>query len=289
MEMNVLVLRQPHVSLRLVRAEVIRNYMDFPVWMGTDYAVHEVQELYPSSPLVVPSYDLASGRFECSEEGGGTVSLVFVREAGQRPTVGQLQIPLSALQGLDMGLLIYAKHQRVLRRVKIQRYDICRLFGKLRISAYAPASPSLKLNAMTAQYPPHEGSRKRQGLSQQSPIPLGVSGRGRLVQHLQYASLIIRQVSSSLPRARGISQAIQSQPGKTRAPFGHSGWTRLKLAGNSVRSHAIVGHQDNLGAEHQPLLRSSGANPRFQNSSLVGFQCYRSRLITHDHSLPHYS
>ncbi len=289
MEMNILVPREPHVSLRLMRAEVVRNYMDFPVWMGAYYAVHEVQELYPSSPLVVSSYDLTGGRFECSEKGGGAVSLVFVREAGQCPTVGQLQIPLSTLQGLDVGLLIYAKYQRILRRVKIQRYDVCRLFGKLRIGAYTPASPPLKLDAMTAQYLPYKIGRKRQCLGQQSPIPLGVSGWWCLIKHLQHAPLVIGQVSSPLSGARGISQPVQSQPGKTRAPLGHRGRTRLKLSGNGVRSHTFVGHQDNLGTEHQPLLRSSGASPRFQNSSLLGFQCYRSGLITHDHSLPHYS
>ena len=58
MKMNALVPREPHIPPRLMRAEVVHNDVDFPVRMGSDYAVHEIQELYPSSPLVMPGYDL---------------------------------------------------------------------------------------------------------------------------------------------------------------------------------------------------------------------------------------
>ena len=62
-EMNVLVPRQPHVPFRLMRAEAVHNDMDFPVRMGIDYAVHKIQKLYPSAPLVMPSHNMTGGRF----------------------------------------------------------------------------------------------------------------------------------------------------------------------------------------------------------------------------------
>ena len=47
-----------------MRAEVVHNDMDFPVRMVADYPVHEIEELYPSSSLVVCGYDLTGGCFQ---------------------------------------------------------------------------------------------------------------------------------------------------------------------------------------------------------------------------------
>jgi len=81
---------------------VVHNDMDFPVRMGIDYAVHKIQKLYPSTPLVMPSYNMTGGRFQHREEGGSAMARVFMREASHRPTIGQFQIALSALQRLDV-------------------------------------------------------------------------------------------------------------------------------------------------------------------------------------------
>src|SRR3990172_973450 len=230
MQMNIFVPREPQVPLRFMRAEVVHDDMDCPVRMGAHYAVHKIQELDSSSSLVMPGDDLTGGRFEGREEGGRAMPLVLMREALKRPPVRQFQVPLSALQRLDVRFLIYAKHQRILRRIEIQSDNIRCLFSKLRVGAYTPTPPPLKLDAVTAQHLPYKISRKRQCPRQQRPVPLAITGRRRLVQHPEDTLLVVRQVSSALSRPRGISETIQSQPGEPQAPLGHRGRPSLHLS-----------------------------------------------------------
>ena len=60
--------------------------------MDADDAVHDFKELHPPAPLVMPGNNLTGGCFQCGEEGSRAMSLVFMRESGQRSTVGQFQI-----------------------------------------------------------------------------------------------------------------------------------------------------------------------------------------------------
>ena len=61
---------------------------------------------------------LAAGDLERGKQAGGAVSLVVVRHPCGQPRP-QRQQRLRSVEGLDLGLLVYAQHQRPLRRVQI--------------------------------------------------------------------------------------------------------------------------------------------------------------------------
>ena len=77
------------------------------------HLVHEVEELAAPPPRVVAGLDQAAGHFQGGEQCGGAVTLVAVREAGQRFAIGQAQPALRALQRLDRGLLVHGDHDRI--------------------------------------------------------------------------------------------------------------------------------------------------------------------------------
>jgi len=93
MEMNILVAGKPEIPLWLVRAEVIHNDMDFSVRTRADHAIHEIKELHPLSPLVVPGDNFASSRLQRSEKSGSTMPLILVGKASHRSAVGQPEVP----------------------------------------------------------------------------------------------------------------------------------------------------------------------------------------------------
>ena len=146
MKVNVLVAGKPEIPLWLVRAEIIHNDVDFSVRMRANNTIHEIKELHPLPPLVVPGDDLAGSRLQRSEKGGSTVPLILVGEASHRSAVGQPEVPLGALKSLDMGFLIDAENERILRWVKVQSHNIDGFLGELRIGAYTPTPPPLELN-----------------------------------------------------------------------------------------------------------------------------------------------
>ena len=89
MKVNVLMPGKPQIPLWLVRAQVIHNDMDFSIRMRADNAVHKIEELHPSSSLIVASDDLTGGRFQRGEKGSSTMPFILVGEASDRPAAGQ--------------------------------------------------------------------------------------------------------------------------------------------------------------------------------------------------------
>ena len=74
--------------------------MDFALRMRGDDMVHEVQELDPPAPFVVPSDDLAAGEIERREERRRAMPFVIVRLAGQS---GGDQKPAGGREGAAAG------------------------------------------------------------------------------------------------------------------------------------------------------------------------------------------
>ena len=63
-EMNVGVAFEPTVILRLMGVEIVEDDMDFAASMLGDDPVHEVEELDPAPPFIVPSRNLAARHIE---------------------------------------------------------------------------------------------------------------------------------------------------------------------------------------------------------------------------------
>jgi len=102
-EMDVLMLGQPAVAFRLMGVEIIKNDMDFATLIGLDDAVHEVEELDAPTAFVLAARDHARGNIKGGKQRRRAVALVVVRLAGERPPIGQFQVPLNPFQRLYEG------------------------------------------------------------------------------------------------------------------------------------------------------------------------------------------
>jgi hypothetical protein len=130
-EMHVLVALEPAVVLGLVGVEIVEDDMDGGVRMRGDDIVHEIEEFDPAPAIFVGCRDLAGGDLERREQRRSAVALVVVTMTGQSSAVGQLQIPLGTLQGLDRGLFVDTGDDRVLRRGHVESAALATNSGSL--------------------------------------------------------------------------------------------------------------------------------------------------------------
>src|SRR6266576_4669614 len=83
-------------------------------------------------PFLAQTKHLAVGSIEGCKQRRRPIPLV-VMGPGLATSAFERQARLSAIQSLDLTLLIQTQHQSVLRWVQVQTYDIGQLLGKLGI------------------------------------------------------------------------------------------------------------------------------------------------------------
>src|SRR5262245_50859273 len=103
-EMHVPVTLEPAIVLGLVGVEVVEDDVDGGVRMASDNIVHEIEEFDASPTIFVGSRDLSGGDLEGCKQRRSAVALVVVAVTGQRPSIGEFEVSLGALQRLDRGL-----------------------------------------------------------------------------------------------------------------------------------------------------------------------------------------
>jgi len=117
----------------LVRTVVVQHQVDVQATGEVRIDVIEKPQklLMPVLPVTIADVDSA-GHIQRREQGRHAMPLVIMalprRYAGR-----QRENRLRAVQGLDLALLIHTQHDRVVRRMHIQPYDVPNLFHKLRI------------------------------------------------------------------------------------------------------------------------------------------------------------
>ena len=74
-KMDVFVFGQPPVPFGLMRVQIVENHVNFPVAVVSYHLIHELEELTPSSPLVVTGLDLTGDHIQGCEQRRGPVSL----------------------------------------------------------------------------------------------------------------------------------------------------------------------------------------------------------------------
>src|SRR5262249_17930412 len=138
MEMDVRVTRQPVVSFRFVRVQIVEDHMNLPSRMVTDHLIHEIEKLAPSAPRIEAVLNLPGRHIQSRKQGGSSVSLVIMAEPPQGPASGNLQVPLSPLQGLDMRFFIHRHNQGMVGRVQVKPNNVSCFGSKLRVGADTP-------------------------------------------------------------------------------------------------------------------------------------------------------
>jgi hypothetical protein len=98
--------------------------------------------------------DLSGGDFERRKQCCGAMPLVIVALAGQGAAIGQLQITLRSLQGLDRVLLVHAQHNRLRGRGDLEANNIGGFGREVRVVALTPGLASHEVDLVAAQEPP---------------------------------------------------------------------------------------------------------------------------------------
>src|SRR5258705_6676640 len=110
MECHERVARQP-IFVLLMGVKIVEDDLEPGLGIGSNDFIHEVEELFAATALLVCCLDLASRHLEGREQRRRAVALVIVAVSRQRASVRQLQIALGTLERLDRGAYSAASAQ----------------------------------------------------------------------------------------------------------------------------------------------------------------------------------
>src|SRR5438552_3950337 len=163
--------------------------------------------------------DLSVGDFERRKQCCRAMPLVVMALAGQGAAIGQLQIALRSLQGLDRGLFVHAEHNGLLRRGDIEANNIGGFGRKVRVVALTPGLASHEVNLVAAQETPDIlDVNIAQRLGQQGAGPACKPFGWRFVQQPQNPLVGGLRIDRLLARPRLVFQPFKAMVGIAMPP-----------------------------------------------------------------------
>jgi hypothetical protein len=108
----------------------------------------KAQELLVAMPFVALSNHASLQDFQCGKQGRGSVALVVMRHRSAA-ALFHGQARLRAIERLNLGLLIHAQHQRLLRRIQIQAHHIRQFLQKLGVPRELERRVPMRLEMVT--------------------------------------------------------------------------------------------------------------------------------------------
>src|SRR5580658_100274 len=277
-------LLQPSLHMRLfVRAVVVHDQMElecggkFPI-----KAAQESQPLLMSVPSVTFTDDLAVQEVERCKERRGAVALVIVRHRAAA-TFLQRQARLSAIQGLNLALLVQAQHQSFLRWIQIQPDNVGQFLQKFRIPRELKSTTQMRLEIVQLPQPIYRIFAHPLRLCHRPATPMR-HARGLALQ---------RSLNDALPRGSivsGFSSSTRGDlPNLANAPLVHPLAPQLhrdpihfKLLGNCYIALTGQRSQNNPAAQRHLLRRAVRALPTLKLSSFSRSQLDRQTSIWHE-------
>src|SRR6266702_1680658 len=223
--------------------------------------------------------DLSGGDFERRKQRCVAMPLVIVALAGQRATIGQLQIALRSLQGLDRGLLVHAWHNGLRGRGDVEANNIGGFGRKVRVVALAPGLASREVNLVAAQEPPDIlDVNIAQRLGQQRAGPARKPLRRRLIQQLQNPLVGGLRIDRLLAGPRLVVQSFKAMIGIAVSPKADNPRLDSDFFGDRAGA-APVRRQQNYPRPLQiALQRHRRATARLKNLAVsprkVDFSCF---------------
>jgi hypothetical protein len=124
-----------------------------------------VEELGLAVPVIALIGYRTGGHLKSGEQRGGAIALVVVGPL-LRQARSQRQERGGPVQGLDLGLLIHAQHDRLLRRVQVQPDHVADLGLQLRVGGELERLPPPRLDPVLAPGAGHSGIPDPQVLAQ---------------------------------------------------------------------------------------------------------------------------
>jgi hypothetical protein len=132
----------------LVRGIIVDDGMDrlFSGDIGID-GVEEADELLMAMTLHALPEDVAFEDVEGGKEGSGAVALVIVGH-GSSASFLHRQAGLSAVERLNLALLVDREHDGMVRRIDVEPDDVMQLGGELRIVGELELANAMRLQTM---------------------------------------------------------------------------------------------------------------------------------------------
>src|SRR5215210_2174171 len=151
MEMEAAMTLQPrlHVGV-LVSAVVVHDQVqrDLTGKLAIQ-ATQELQELLMSMATVALTDHFALQDFKRSKQARRAIALVVMRHRAESSLL-QGQSRLRAIERLNLGLLVYTQHDRLLRRIQIQPHHVTELLHEARIARELEILHAMRLQVMAA-------------------------------------------------------------------------------------------------------------------------------------------
>ena len=230
-----------------------------------DLAVDGVEELEELG-VAVPRQALADHRAGQHVQGGeqrrGAVALVVMGHRA-RPSGHHRQRRLGAVQGLDLGLLVHAQHDRLLRRVQIQTDHVDELVVELRIVGHLERLDPMRRQTQIRPNPLHRSRTDSHLLGHRPARPVrGTRRCGRGGQPHDLGDRLLGDRRFAAPTSR-----IFSSPANPSSP-------------NRVRHARTVTGVTPTSSAITALATPSAAinNTRACNTCRCGADCARANL-----------
>src|SRR5712692_8085822 len=268
--MEVRVSEEPPLDQRrLVGSVVVEDQMD--ICMARDVAVDVVEELAELDAAMAPmmfSDDLAALDVEGRKERGRAVAHVVVG-APLDLTGPHREYGLTAVQGLDLRLLVDTKHNCTVGRIQVEADDVPHLLNQQRVGREFEALASVRPQAKGTPNASDACPAKPGALGQRARAPVGgVFGLGLQSQR---DDPLDRAVTDLAWRTRPslVDKPIQAALDEPPPPatYGLSGYTQP--LGYLPIVVALNAGQNDSRTQRQRLSRRPSPHPRFQSLPLL--------------------
>src|SRR5437867_3091562 len=257
-------------------------------------AIDQAQELQPLSvpmPGLAHRDDSAVQRVERREQRCRAMALVVVGEGAGAPAL-HWQTRLRAVQRLNLAFLVAAEHQRMLRRVQVQPYDVQQLVLEPRIARELEGACQMRLDSIAPPDSANHGCAQSQVLGQSAGTPvrrrrwLGMQG------HLQDLRLQLGRHGGRTTRARRVlPQRIDATLQEPASPQCDLTAIQADIDGDLLVLPALRSQQDHSSPLLKPRLDTPalGQHPQFALGTSIQFDLlgnpHRSSLLAYS-SMP---
>jgi len=162
----------------LVGGVVVADHMQLAAWVGAGNLLEEPQKFLVAVARRALVDDPASRDLQRSEQGGGAMSGVVVCALlrASRPHAAH---GLGALEGLELGLLVHAQHDRAVGWVQVEPDDVMDLGGQFRVGGELEGPDAPGLDAVLAPDPGDGVAADIKFAGQQAGRPVGDPQPGR--------------------------------------------------------------------------------------------------------------
>jgi hypothetical protein len=242
-------------TVGLVGGVVVTDKVQLPAWVAVSELSEEPEELLVTVAGSASVDDTPGGDLQRGEQGGGAMAAIVVR-APLGPVRPDAAHGLGALQGLDLGLLVDAEHDRALGWVQVEPDDVVDLGGQFRVGGELERLGSPGLHAILASDPGDAVAADAELAGQQPGRPVGdpQPGRWRVegdCQDLGPAEPTDRLWSS---RPGPVGESVQPAADIPAAAGDHGRAGDADALGDLGVGDALGGQQQDAGApdEHGP-------------------------------------